>query len=73
MKATIEFNLPEDKYEYDLANKSMSLHSCLLELEEEIRKIYKYEDLKKNQLEIVEIIREKFYSILKDNEINLHN
>lgn len=71
MKATIEFNLPEDKYEYDLANKSSSLLSCLIELEMEIKKLYKYEDLKKNQLEIVEKIREKFYEILQDNEINL--
>jgi hypothetical protein len=71
MKATIEFNLPEDKYEYDLANKSSSLLSCLMEFEQEIRKIYKYEDLKENQLEIVEKIREKFYEILQDNEINL--
>ena len=71
MKATIEFNLPEDKYEYDLANKSSSLLSCLIELEMEIKKLYKYEDLKKNQLEIVEKIREKFYEILQENEINL--
>lgn len=71
MKATIEFNLPEDKYEYDLANKSSSLLSCIMEFEQEIRKIYKYEDLKENQLEIVEKIREKFYEILQDNEINL--
>ena len=71
MKATIEFNLPEDKYEYDLANKSSSLLSCLMEFEQEIRKIYKYEDLKENQLEIVEKIREKYYEILQDNEINL--
>jgi hypothetical protein len=71
MKATIEFNLPEDKYEYDLANKSSSLLSCLIELEIEIKKFYKYEDLKKNQLEIVEKIRETFYEILQDNEINL--
>ena len=71
MKATIEFNLPEDKYEYDLANKSSSLLSCLMEFEQEIRKIYKYEYLKENQLEIVEKIREKFYEILQDNEINL--
>jgi hypothetical protein len=71
MKATIEFNLPEDKYEYDLANKSSSLLSCLMELEIEIKKLYKYEDLKKNQLEIVEKIRETFYEILQDNEINL--
>ena len=71
MKATIEFNLPEDKYEYDLANKSSSLLSCLMEFEQEIRKIYKYENLKENQLEIVEKIREKFYEILQDNEINL--
>ena len=42
-----------------------------MEFEQEIRKIYKYEDLKKNQLEIVEKIREKFYEILQDNEINL--
>ena len=71
MKATIEFNLPEDKYEYDLANKSSSLLSCIIELEMEIKRLNKYEDLKKNQLEIVEKIREKFYEILQDNEINL--
>ena len=53
MNATIEFNLPEDKYEYDLANKSSSLLSCLMEFEQEIKKIYKYEDLKKNQLYII--------------------
>ena len=71
MKATIEFNLPEDKYEYDLANKSSSLLSCIIELEMEIKRLNKYEDLKKNQLEIVEKIRVNFYEILQNNEINL--
>jgi hypothetical protein len=33
--------------------------------------IWKYEDLKENQYEMVERIREKFFEILTENEINL--
>ena len=70
MKATLEFNLPEDQFEYDCAFKSFKMWS-LEEINQELRLIWKYEDLKENQFEMVERIREKIFEILQDNEINL--
>ena len=71
MKATIEYNLPEDQFEFDNAVKSMKMWHALTEIKDELRRIYKYEDLKENEFEIVERIREKFFEILQENEINL--
>ena len=71
MKATIEYNLPEDQFEFDNAVKSMKMWHALNEIKDELRRIYKYEDLKENEFEMVERIREKFFEILQENEINL--
>ena len=71
MKATIEYNLPEDQFEFDNAVKSNKMWHALTEIKDELRRIYKYEDLKENEFEIVERIREKFFEILQENEINL--
>ena len=71
MKATIEYNLPEDQFEFDNAVKSNKMWHALTEIKDELRRIYKYEDLKENEFEMVERIREKFFEILQENEINL--
>jgi hypothetical protein len=71
MKATIEYNLPEDQFEFDCASKSLKMYFALSEIKEELRAIWKYEELKENQFEMVERIREKFFKILQENEINL--
>ena len=71
MKATIEYNLPDDQFEFDNAVKSNKMWHALTEIKDELRRIYKYEDLKENQYEMVERIREKFFEILQENEINL--
>ena len=71
MKATIEYNLPDDQFEFDNAVKSNKMWHALTEIKDELRRIYKYEDLKENEFEMVERIREKFFEILSDNEINL--
>jgi hypothetical protein len=71
MKATIEYNLPDDQFEFDNAVKSMKMWYALTEIKDELRRIYKYEDLKENEFEMVERIREKFFEILQENEINL--
>jgi hypothetical protein len=71
MKATIEYNLPEDQFEFNNAVKSTKMYFALNEIKEELRAIWKYEELKDNQFEIVERIREKFFEILTENEINL--
>lgn len=71
MKATLKYNLPEDEFEFNNAVKSMKMYFALTEIKEELRAIWKYEELKENQFEMVERIREKFFEILSDNEINL--
>jgi hypothetical protein len=71
MKATIEYNLPDDQFEFDNAVKSNKMWYALTEIKDELRTIWKYEELKENQFEMVERIREKFFEILLENEINL--
>lgn len=71
MKATIEYNLPDDQFEFESAVKSTKMFFALTEIKDELRFIWKYEELKENQFEMVERIREKFFEILTENEINL--
>jgi len=71
MKATLKYNLPDDQFEFDSAVKSMKMFFALIEIKDELRSIWKYEDLKENQFAMVERIREKFFEILQENEINL--
>ena len=71
MDATLKYNLPEDQFEFESAVKSMKMFFALTEIKDELRSIWKYEELKENQFEMVERIREKFFEILTENEINL--
>jgi hypothetical protein len=71
MKATLKYNLPDDDFEFNCAVKSTKMFFALTEIKDELREILKYEELKKNQFEMVERIREKFFEILLENEINL--
>jgi hypothetical protein len=71
MKAKLEYNLPDDEFEFNCAVKSTKMYFALTEIKEEIRGFIKYKALKENQYEIIEELNEKFYEILSDNEINL--
>lgn len=71
MKATLEFNLPEDQAEHYCAIKGADMLNVLWELKAELRSMRKYGDLPKQQYEIVEKIEEFLISSLNDNDINL--
>ena len=71
MKATLEFNLPDDQHEFDLAIQSGKMYSALWDISQELRKLWKYEELNDDEWKMVERIRDKFYEILGDNQINL--
>jgi len=71
MKATIEFNLPDDDAEYYCATKGTAMLNALWEMQQEVRKIWKYEELNEDESNMVERIREKFFDILRENDINL--
>jgi hypothetical protein len=71
MKATIEFNLPDEDAEFYCATKGTAMLNALWEINTELRKLWKYEELSDEEWKIVERIREKFFEILQENEINL--
>ena len=71
MKATLEFNLPEDEAEFYCAIKGTAMLNVLWELQQELRKMYKYEELNKDETLIVERMRNFLNDSLNDHEINL--
>jgi hypothetical protein len=71
MKATLEFNLPEEQAEHYCAIKGADMLNVLWELKSELRSMLKYGDLPEQQYEIVEKIQDFLISSLNDNEINL--
>lgn len=71
MKAKLTFNLPEDQAEFDLAIQGGKMYSALWDISQELRAIWKYEELSDEEFKMVERIRDKFYEILGDNQINL--
>ncbi len=72
MKATIEFNLPDEDAEYYCATKGTAMLNALWEINTELRTLWKYEELTEDESNMVERIREKFFDILQENEINLN-
>ena len=71
MKATLEFNLPDEQHEFYCATKGQDMISVLWEMQAELRKLWKYEELNEDQFNMVERIRETFFNILQEHEINL--
>lgn len=57
MKAILEFNLPEDREEFELATKAGELSSAMIEFYQALRGMWKYECDKWHQ-DTVEHVRE---------------
>ena len=72
MKAKLTFNLPEDKYEWENAMRADAMFCALWDLSQELRTLWKYEELSEEEWNMVERIRDKFYEILNDNHIELN-
>lgn len=72
MKAILEFNLPEDEAEFYCANKGTAMLNVLWEIQQELRKLYKYEELNEDEYKIVERLRDFLNDSLNDNDVNLN-
>jgi hypothetical protein len=72
MKATIEFNLPDEDAEFYCATKGTAMLNALWEINQELRKMWKYEELNEDEWKIVERIRNSFNDILQENDVNLN-
>lgn len=72
MKATLEFNLPEEREEFDTCNMASSMHCALHELREYLHRKYKHQEPENEsrRAEHDEIVKE-FWDILDSNGIDL--
>lgn len=71
MKATLEFNLPEEQAEHYCAMKGADMLNVIWELRTKLRAMLKYEELTSEQYEIVEQIQQSLFDMLNDYDINL--
>ena len=66
MKATLEFNLPEDRDDFNYANNGFNYYMALVEMDEWLRSQYKY-----NGKEDMYEVREKLREIILENNVKL--
>ena len=73
MKATLEFNLPDDQQEYDLANNGLNFWRVLYELDQELRAKTKYapDDLPQDKYDAYQEIRDMLHELMTDNNVSL--
>ena len=66
MKATLEFNLPEDQERFDFANNGFNYYMALSEMDQWLRSEYKY-----NEKEEMYAVRQKLYLICSENNVTI--
>ena len=66
MKATLEFNLPEDQDDFNYANNGFKYYMALVEMDQWLRSEYKY-----NGKEELYEVREKLREIIFENNVKL--
>jgi hypothetical protein len=73
MKATLEFNFPDDQQEYELANNGLNFWRVLYELDNELRAKTKYapDDLPQDKYDAYQEIRDKLHELMNEHNINL--
>lgn len=66
MKAILEFELPEDKENFDFANNGVNYYSALVEFDQWLRSEYKY-----NDNEPMYAVRQKLNEFINDNNVKI--
>jgi hypothetical protein len=73
MKAILEFNLPDDQQDYDLANNGLNFWHVLWELDQELRANTKYapDDMTDDDYDAYQKIRDKLHELMNNYNVNL--
>ena len=67
--AKLEFNLPEEQSEFNLANMASKLYCCLWEVNQELRSFLKYGHKFKSADDLAEYLRDKILDEVNFDEI----
>ena len=72
MKAILEFNLPEDNQEFELATKGLKFWSVLWELDQSLRTKTKDapDNLPQDKYDAYQEIRDELRELMSDNNVN---
>ena len=73
MKAILEFNLPDDRQDFELASNAMKFWSVLYELDQELRTKTKYapDDLPQDKYDAYQEVRELLHDLMRNENIGL--
>ena len=66
MKATLEYNLPEDRDDFNYATNGFNYYMALVEMDQWLRSEYKY-----NGKEEMYEVREKLRQIILENNVKI--
>jgi hypothetical protein len=72
MKAILEFNLPDDQQDFDLAVSSMKFWSVLFDLDQSLRAKTKYapDNLPQDKYDAYQEIRDELRELMSNNDIS---
>ena len=72
MKAILEFNLPDDQQDFDLATRGMKFWSVLWELDQSLRSKTKYapDSLPQYKYDAYKEIRDELRELMLNNDIS---
>jgi hypothetical protein len=73
MKAILEFNLPEDQREFEIANQSKDMLCIIGNLEDALRSYIKYGHEFETPEEALEAIRARLYEEINIRRVNIHD
>lgn len=71
MKAILEYNLPDDQHEYDIAIQANRTQSFLWDFSQQLRSWRKYHHGFKDADDALDKIREEFYRLLNQHNVNI--
>jgi len=72
MKATLEFSLPNDKWEFRMANESAGMHSVIWDMDQWLRKTIKHapDSMSEDTYRAFEVCRDQLHEFINENNIN---
>ena len=73
MKAILEFSLPNDKWEFKMANESEGMHYALRDMDRWLRSKIKYapDSMSEDTYRALELCREQLHEFINENNVNL--
>jgi len=72
MKATLEFNLPEEAAEHRMAIDGINWKYVVTEMDEYFRSQIKYQDLSGEVTKALQDARHNLHELCNDNNVNIH-